>query len=93
MTIQELAPRRIDLVWRLYKRNPDGSATYETDEVFEGGRVQTTHMWMGRSVAECLRWANIVGGLSTLGLGGTGRCVTAEEVARCIDDQENEGLA
>lgn len=48
---------------------------------------------MGRSVAECLRWANIVGGLSTLGLGGTGRCVTAEEVARCIDDQENEGLA
>ena len=48
---------------------------------------------MGRSVAECLRWANIVGGLSTLGLGGTGRCVTAEEVTRCIDDQENEGLA
>jgi hypothetical protein len=28
-----------------------------------------------------------------LGLGGTGRCVTAEEVARCIDDQDNEGLA
>jgi sugar/nucleoside kinase (ribokinase family) len=37
---------------------------------------------MGRPVEECLRWANVVGGLSTLGLGGTGRVVTAEEVAR-----------
>ena len=41
---------------------------------------------MGRSVAECLRWANIVGGLSTLGLGGTSQRVTAEEVVRRFDD-------
>jgi sugar/nucleoside kinase (ribokinase family) len=42
---------------------------------------------MGRPVGECLRWANIVGGLSTLGLGGTGQRVTAEEVARRFDDR------
>jgi len=33
-----------------------------------------------RLLDECLRWGNIVGGLSTLGMGGTGRAVTAEEV-------------
>lgn len=33
-----------------------------------------------RPLDECLRWGNIVGGLSTLGMGGTGRVVTAEEV-------------
>lgn len=33
-----------------------------------------------RPLGECLRWGNIVGGLSTLGMGGTGRVVTAEEV-------------
>ena len=41
---------------------------------------------MGRSVADCLRWANIVGGLSTLGLGGTSQRVTAEEVVRRFGD-------
>ena len=40
---------------------------------------------MGRPVGECLQWANIVGGLSTLGLGGTGQRVTAEDVARRFD--------
>lgn len=37
---------------------------------------------MGLTVRECLRWANVVGGLSTLGLGGTGQVVTVEEVTR-----------
>ncbi len=37
--------------------------------------------WLGgRPLDECLRWGNTVGGLSTLGMGGTGRVVTAEEV-------------
>ena len=34
----------------------------------------------GRTLAECLRWGNIVGGLSTQGRGGTGRVVTRSEV-------------
>jgi sugar/nucleoside kinase (ribokinase family) len=34
----------------------------------------------GRPLAECLRWGNIVGGLSTLGPGGTGRVVTRQDV-------------
>jgi sugar/nucleoside kinase (ribokinase family) len=41
---------------------------------------------MERPVDQCLRWANAVGGLSTLGLGGTGRAVTAEEVARRLEE-------
>ena len=37
--------------------------------------------WLdGRPLGECLRWGNIVGGLSTQGMGGTGRVVTVEEV-------------
>lgn len=35
----------------------------------------------GRPLIECLRWGNIVGGLSTLGAGGTGRKVTRQDVA------------
>jgi len=42
---------------------------------------------MGQPVGDCLRWANIVGGLSTLGLGGTGRRVTADDVARRLADR------
>lgn len=39
--------------------------------------------WLdGRPLEECLWWGNIVGGLSTLGYGATGRKVTLEEVRR-----------
>lgn len=34
----------------------------------------------GRPLAECLQWGNIVGGLSTLGAGGTGRFVTRADI-------------
>jgi len=37
-----------------------------------------------RPLAECLRWGNIVGGLSTTALGGTGRAVTAADVERLL---------
>ena len=37
--------------------------------------------WLGgRSLRECLRWGNIMGGLSTLQWGGTGQVVTCQEV-------------
>jgi hypothetical protein len=38
----------------------------------------------GRPLAECLRWGNVVGGLSTTALGGTGRPVTTVEVERLL---------
>jgi sugar/nucleoside kinase (ribokinase family) len=34
----------------------------------------------GKQLTECLQWGNIVGGLSTLGAGGTGRVVTRQDV-------------
>jgi sugar/nucleoside kinase (ribokinase family) len=37
-----------------------------------------------RPLAECLRWGNVVGGLSTTALGGTGRSVTAADVERLL---------
>jgi len=41
--------------------------------------------WLdGRPLDECLRWGNAVGGLSTLGMGGTGRVVTLEDVLRVV---------
>ena len=41
--------------------------------------------WLdGRSTAECLRWGNVVGGLSTTTRGGTARIVTAADVARYL---------
>jgi sugar/nucleoside kinase (ribokinase family) len=40
-----------------------------------------TKAWLeGQPLRECLRWGNIVGGLSTLKLGGTGQVVTEREV-------------
>lgn len=37
-----------------------------------------------RPLADCLRWGNVVGGLSTTALGGTGRSVTPAEVERLL---------
>ena len=37
-----------------------------------------------RPLAECLRWGNAVGGLSTTALGGTGRSVTTADVERLL---------
>jgi sugar/nucleoside kinase (ribokinase family) len=34
----------------------------------------------GKLLADCLRWGNVVGGLSTLGRGGTGRTITRADV-------------
>jgi len=39
--------------------------------------------WLdGRALEDCLKWGNIVGGLSTQGRGGTGWRVTVEDVAK-----------
>lgn len=47
-------------------------------DCFNAGFIKA---WLDdRPLEECLRWGNVVGGLSTLGMGGTGRVVTAEEV-------------
>jgi len=43
--------------------------------------------WLdGRPLDECLRWGNAVGGLSTLGMGGTGRVVSLDDVRRALAD-------
>jgi sugar/nucleoside kinase (ribokinase family) len=39
----------------------------------------------GRPLAECLRWGNVVAGLSTLAAGGTGRVVTRADVEARLD--------
>lgn len=47
-------------------------------DCFNAGLVKA---WLdGRPFAECLRWGNIVGGLSTTMRGGTGRVVTVAEI-------------
>lgn len=52
-------------------------------DCFNAGFVKA---WLdGRPLQECLRWGNVVGGLSTLGMGGTGRVVTAAEVERWLE--------
>jgi hypothetical protein len=49
-------------------------------DCFNAGFIRA---WLdGRPMHECLRWGNIVGGLSTQGLGGTGRPVTLDDVRR-----------
>lgn len=40
----------------------------------------------GKPLAECLRWGNIVGGLSTQGHGATGRRVTLADVAHWLKE-------
>ena len=44
-----------------------------------------------RPLAECLRWGNVVGGLSTTALGGTGRPVTAVEVEPLLCEGAQNG--
>lgn len=47
-------------------------------DCFSAGFVKA---WLdGRPIEECLRWGNIVGGLSTLAHGGAGRVVTVKDV-------------
>jgi sugar/nucleoside kinase (ribokinase family) len=47
-------------------------------DCFNAGFIKA---WLdGLSLPDCLRWGNIVGGLSTLGMGGTGQKVTEEDV-------------
>ena len=75
---------RADQVWYAPALSITPVDTTGAGDCFSAGFVKAR--LMGRSVAECLRWANIVGGLSTLGLGGTSQRVTAEEVVRRFDD-------
>ena len=47
-------------------------------DAFNAGFIKA---WLeGKTPLECLRYGNILGGLSTLGLGGTGRVVTEREL-------------
>jgi sugar/nucleoside kinase (ribokinase family) len=47
-------------------------------DCFNAGFIKA---WLdGRPITDCLRWGNIVGGLSTLARGGTGYVVTEKEV-------------
>ena len=47
-------------------------------DCFNAGFVRA---WLaGASIEQCLRWGNIVGGLSTLAHGGTGRVITPADV-------------
>jgi sugar/nucleoside kinase (ribokinase family) len=42
--------------------------------------------WLkGKPINECLRWGNIVGGLSTLKIGGTGQTVTESDVNQYLE--------
>jgi sugar/nucleoside kinase (ribokinase family) len=47
-------------------------------DCFNAGFIKA---WLGDLPLEtCLRWGNVVGGLSTLALGGTGKKITVEEI-------------
>ena len=51
-------------------------------DCFNAGFIKA---WLdGRPVLECLRWGNIVGGLSTLGMGATGQVVRMEDVKQYL---------
>lgn len=48
-------------------------------DCYDAGFVKA---WLeGRTVEECLRWGNVVGGLSTLAWGGAGRVITPGDLA------------
>ena len=65
--------------------HPPGIAVSSVDttgagDCFSAGFLK---VWLeDRPLADCLRWGNVVGGLSTTALGGTGRSVTAADVER-----------
>ena len=51
-------------------------------DCFNAGFIKA---WLDqRPLEECLRWGNIVGGLSTLALGGTGQVTTVKEVGKWL---------
>lgn len=51
-------------------------------DCFNAGFIKA---WLdGLPLKDCLRWGNIVGGLSTLSPGGTGRVTTVEDVERWL---------
>jgi sugar/nucleoside kinase (ribokinase family) len=57
-------------------------------DCFNAGFVRA---WLdGRSLEECLRWGNIVGGLSTLAHGGTGQVIRTEDVRQWLAHETEE---
>ncbi len=53
-------------------------------DCFSAGFVKA---WLAeRPLVDCLQWGCIVGGLSTLGLGGTGYCVSAQKLEKRLGD-------
>ena len=57
-------------------------------DCFNAGFVKA---WLdGLPLEQCLRWGNVVGGLSTLAHGGTGKIVTPEEVERWLRSEQGK---
>jgi sugar/nucleoside kinase (ribokinase family) len=55
-------------------------------DCFDAGFIRA---WLGgQPLRQCLRWGNVVGGLSTLAHGGTSRVVTAEEVRQWLAHED-----
>lgn len=58
-------------------------------DCFNAGFVRA---WLdGRPLQECLRWGNIVGGLSTLAAGGTGQVTTVADVEKWLARLARQG--
>ena len=56
-------------------------------DCFNAGFIKA---WLdGKPLIECLRWGNIVGALSTLASGGSGRVVTVADVERYLQDGQD----
>jgi sugar/nucleoside kinase (ribokinase family) len=63
----------------------DAVDTTGAGDCFNAGFIKA---WLdGLSLPDCLRWGNIVGGFSTLGMGGTGFKITEDDVRRYLKDQ------